>query len=182
MEWRTEVRAGDPKVVGELVTATRFFSAEERDVAVELVDEALARGAASGYHFVLVDDSAGGISAYTCYGPIPATESSFDLYWIAVHPSAQRSGLGRKLLLETERRAGSMGARQMFVDTAGRDQYAPTRAFYERMGYRKAATLEDFYAPGDAKVDALQGLLDRHGVAVSGLGYYPNPLAPDPGR
>ena len=23
-------------------------------------------------------------------------------------------------------------------------------------------------------------LLERHGVAISGLGYYPNPLAPDP--
>lgn len=152
MEWRTEVRASDVKAVGELVASTGFFSAEEEKVAVELIDEALARGAASGYHFVFVDGASGKLSAYTCYGLIPATESSFDLYWIAVCPSVQRSGLGRKLILETERRAGSAGARQLFVDTAGRDQYAPTRAFYERMGYRKAATLEDFYAPGDSKI------------------------------
>lgn len=64
----------------------------------------------------------------------------------------QRSGLGRELLLETERRAVALGAQQMFVDTSGRDQYTPTRAFYERMGYEKAAVLADFYAPGDAKI------------------------------
>lgn len=154
MEWRAKVRAGDPNAVGQLVAATKFFSVAEKDVAVELVDEALARGAASGYLFVFADahEPPNKLAGYTCYGPIPATESSFDLYWIAVSPSLQRSGLGRELIRETERRASELGARQMFIDTSGRDQYAPTRAFYERMGYEKAAVLEDFYAPGDAKI------------------------------
>ena len=40
----------------------------------------------------------------------------------------------------------------MYLDTSGRAQYAPTRAFYERKGYRVAARLEDFFAPGDDKV------------------------------
>lgn len=153
-DWRTEPRAGDPRAVGELVSATEFFSVAEKDVAVELVDEALARGNASGYYFVFADakESPGKIDGYTCYGPIPATASSFDLYWIAVSPRIQRSGLGRELLLETERRAAGRGATQMYVDTSGREQYAPTRAFYERMGYSKAAELTDFYAPGDAKI------------------------------
>lgn len=30
-----------------------------------------------------------------------------------------------------------------------------------------------------ARADEFQATVDRHGVAVSGLGYYPNPLAPD---
>ena len=153
-EWRTDVHASDPNAVGELVAATKFFSVAEKDVAVELVDEALAHGAASGYFFVFADAqrAAGKLDGYSCYGPIPATVSSFDLYWIAVSPSIQRSGLGGQLLQETERRAIEAGAQQMFVDTSGRDQYAPTRAFYERMGYRKAAVLEDFYSPRDAKI------------------------------
>lgn len=154
MDWRSELRASDPIAVGELVAATKFFSVAEKDVAVELVDDALARGAASGYHFVFANaaESTHRIDGYTCYGPIPATASSFDLYWIAVTPRVQRSGLGRELLLETERRAVGLGARQMYVDTSGREQYSPTRAFYERMGYEKAAELADFYAPGDAKI------------------------------
>jgi hypothetical protein len=40
----------------------------------------------------------------------------------------------------------------MFIDTSGRDQYRPTRSFYERMGYRTREIIPDFYAPGDDKV------------------------------
>lgn len=152
--WRTNVRAGDRSAVGQLVAATGFFSAAEKEVAVELVDEALTRGRASGYYFVFADspDQPDRLSGYTCFGPIPATQSSFDLYWIAVAPSEQRNGLGRDLLTESERLAKGMGAGKMFVDTSGRKQYAPTRAFYERMGYHKAAVLDDFYAADDAKI------------------------------
>jgi GNAT superfamily N-acetyltransferase len=154
MKWRTSLRQGDSAAVRALVAGTGFFSAEEVDVAVELVDETLSRGKASGYEFVFVEaaESGGELLGYTCFGPIPATASSFDLYWIAVAPESQGSGIGRKLIGETERLARKQGAARMFVDTAGRAQYAPTRAFYERMGYRKAAVLDDFFAPGDAKV------------------------------
>ncbi|MEQ9561678.1 MAG: GNAT family N-acetyltransferase [Woeseiaceae bacterium] len=154
MSWRTDVRASDVVAVRSLVAETGFFSAEEIDVAAELVEETLTRGKAAGYEFVFADapDASGRLLGYSCYGAIPATVSSFDLYWIAVAAGKQRSGLGRELIRESERQARAMGASRMFVDTAGREQYAPTRAFYERMGYRKAAVLDDFYAPGDAKV------------------------------
>jgi hypothetical protein len=42
--------------------------------------------------------------------------------------------------------------RRIYVETAGREQYAPTRAFYERLGYYPVACLPEFYARGDAKV------------------------------
>ena len=35
------------------------------------------------------------------------------------------------------------------LDTSGRAEYAPTRAFYQRLGYTLAATIPEFYAPGD---------------------------------
>jgi GNAT superfamily N-acetyltransferase len=151
---RSKLRDSDSAAVRALVAETGFFSAEELDVAVELVDETLQRGKASGYEFVFADKPgcADRIIGYACFGPIPATESSYDLYWIAVAPGSQRDGLGARLIRESERVAKSQGATQMFVDTAGREQYAPTRAFYERMGYCKVAVLDDFFSPGDAKV------------------------------
>jgi ribosomal protein S18 acetylase RimI-like enzyme len=154
MAWRTEVKPSDAPAVQALVERTGFFSPEEQDVARELVDETLARGPASGYEFVFADlpGVPGELLGYTCYGLIPATHSSYDLYWIAVDPSQQGQGLGRRLLRETERLAVESGATQMFAETSGRPQYEPTRAFYERMGYQVAARLEDFYAPGDDKV------------------------------
>lgn len=154
MNWRSKLRRSDPAAIRTLVSETGFFSVEEIGVAEELIDEALRRGKASGYEFVFADQpgSPDRIIGYACFGPIPATVSSYDLYWIAVAPQQQRDGLGGRLIRESERVAKSQGATQMFVDTAGREQYAPTRAFYERMGYRKVAILDDFYAPGDAKV------------------------------
>jgi hypothetical protein len=48
------------------------------------------------------------------------------------------------------RLAGS--ARLIVVETAGRPDYRPTRAFYEARGYRAVATIPDFYAPGDDQI------------------------------
>ncbi len=120
-------------------------------MAVELVEEYLSRGPASGYQFVFAELD-GRPVGYACYGPIPCTMASFDLYWIVIHPQQQRRGLGRRLLEQVERRIKQAGGRHVYIDTSGRAQYAPTRAFYERCGYAVAAALPDFYAPGDPKI------------------------------
>ena len=80
------------------------------------------------------------------------TESSFDLYWIAVHPDRVRRGVGRRLLKECEKKIREAGGARIYVETSGRVQYASTHAFYEDMGYQKEAVLADFYRPGDSKV------------------------------
>ena len=152
MQWRYRVQAGDRDAVRGLVSATGFFSGAEVDVAVELVEDALAHGDASEYRFVLVDGPGGQLQGYTCYGPITPQGSEYDLYWIAVAPEVQRSGIGRALVAETERLSREAGAAAMFVDTSGRVQYAPTREFYARMGYRVHEVVRDFYAPEDDKV------------------------------
>ena len=38
------------------------------------------------------------------------------------------------------------------VDTSGNQRYLLVRRFYEKMGYCRAARLEDFYANGDDKI------------------------------
>lgn len=152
MRWRDRPREEDRLAVRDLVRTTGFFSTAELDIAVELVDEALAHGSASGYEFVFADADEGGLLGYACYGPIPGQHNSFDLYWIAVAPGHQRGGLGRQLIQEAERRVRSQGASDMFIDTSGRAQYKPTRQFYERMGYVQNEVAADFYAPGDDKV------------------------------
>jgi GNAT superfamily N-acetyltransferase len=145
------LRPGDRDAVRRIVESTGFFHDEEVDVAVELVDERLAKGLASGYEFLFaeIDDQ---IRGYACYGPIPATAESFDLYWIAVDQQYQDRGLGRRILGEIETIIARRGGGRVYLDTSGRPQYAPTRAFYERNGYRQAACLDDFFALGDAKV------------------------------
>jgi ribosomal protein S18 acetylase RimI-like enzyme len=151
IEFRDTVGDDDPARVGRLVEETGFFSDEERQIAIELVDERLAKGAASGYEFVFAERS-GQLVGYTCHGRIAGTRSSHDLYWIAVHPRLQRRGLGRELIVRSERAIAAAGGTRIYVDTSSRAQYAPTRAFYERAGYTRAALIEDYYAPGDGLV------------------------------
>lgn len=154
MHWRKYIKDSDADAVQALVAATGFFSLPEQQIARELVEEAQSRGKASGYEFVFADlpDHLDKLRGYTCYGLIPATKSSFDLYWIAVDPEEQGKGVGGKLMRKTEKLAREQNATRMFVDTSGRPKYAPTRAFYERMGYKQEAVIRDFYAPGDDKV------------------------------
>jgi ribosomal protein S18 acetylase RimI-like enzyme len=149
--YREEVRPEDREAVGRLVRATGFFSEEESGIAVELVDERLAKGEASGYLFLFAEEEAR-LSGYACFGPIPGSLHSCDLYWIAVDPNGQGRGIGKKLLAESERLMAERGARRVYADTSSRPQYEPTRAFYLACGYRQEAFLPDFYAPGDGKV------------------------------
>jgi len=160
MQWRTEVKESDVVAVRALVAETGVFNAEEVLIAVELVEETLAKGKASGYEFVFADhpDIENSLLGYTCYGHISGTQASYDLYWIAVSPSKRRDGIGTRLMHESERLARQAGATRMYLDTAGSDLYIPTRAFYERLGYEKAAVLKDFFAQGDDKVIYLRKL------------------------
>jgi GNAT superfamily N-acetyltransferase len=148
---RSTLEIPDVEAVRRLVEATGMFNAEEVAVAAELVEETLERGAKSGYEFVMASER-GSLLGYSCFGRIPGTQSSFDLYWIAVEPGLQGRGLGQLLLARSEARVAQLGGGRMYVDTSGRAQYEPTRRFYRNAGYHLAAELADFYAPGDAKV------------------------------
>jgi len=148
---RRDARAGDPEVVRDITESTGFFYAEEVATAVELVDERLAKGPASGYSFVFAEE-AGRTLGYACFGPIACTKASFDLYWIAVHADARGKGLGTVLLEESERLIRAAGGGRVYIETSSRPLYEPTRAFYLARGYREEARLADFYGPGDAKV------------------------------
>jgi len=148
--FRDTVRPEDEAAVAKIVSSTGFFNLDELRVAVELVGERLMRGLTSGYRFVFAEDSARMIG-YACYGPIPMTRSSWDLYWIAVRDELRGNGYGRMLMREVERAVHEHGGERIYIDTSSRAQYAPTRAFYESCGYTAEATLSDFYAPGDSR-------------------------------
>lgn len=148
---RRTVAPADVDRVRRLAAATGHFYPAEVAVAAELVAEHLARGPECGYEFLFAE-SQGELLGYACYGPVPMTAGSFDLYWIVVAPSSQGRGVGRLLLRETEAAARRAGARRLYAETSGRPLYDGTRAFYEAAGFAAEACLEDFYGPGDPKI------------------------------
>jgi D-alanine-D-alanine ligase len=147
--FRTRTRAADPDAVERLAGATGFFAPHEIAVAREL-----AQAAADGdpHYRMLYADGPQGLAGWACFGPTPCTDGAWDLYWVVVHPAAQRAGLGRALVEAAARAARAEGARALYAETAGKPQYAPTRGFYAAAGFRCQAELPDFYAIGDAKL------------------------------
>ena len=131
-------------------------------VALELFDETFAAGPARApydpgdgvvdYEFVGSFSRDGQLVGYVCYGATPGTDRVYDLYWIAIHPAFQGAGVGTLLLDEVERRLRQREARMLVVETSSRSEYAATRRFYEVRGYTAAATVTEFYAPGDHRV------------------------------
>lgn len=154
MGYRSIADGNDVGRVESVTRATGFFSEEEVGIARELVEEHLSKGESeSGYYFLLQDaPNSSTLDAYACFGPVPGTKASFDLYWIVVAPEAQGLGWGRRLLAAVEVRVREAGGKRLYADTSSRPQYAATRAFYERTGFTQVAYLEDYYDEGDGKV------------------------------
>jgi ribosomal protein S18 acetylase RimI-like enzyme len=154
---RTDIRPSDVAAVREIVTSTNFFSPAEVDIAVELIEDRIAKGEASDYRFIFAD-AAGAAIGYACYGEIAGTVGSYDLYWIAVHDDHRGGGIGRRLMIEVERLIAARAGRRIYVETSSRDQYEPTQQFYLKCGYTIDATLKDFYTPGDGKIILVKAL------------------------
>lgn len=106
------------------------------------------KGEASGYAFLAYRDD-GQLLSYACFGHHPLTQSTFDLYWIAVDPAAQGRGIGHALLGRVEAEVRARGGRLLVIETSGTTAYAAARRLYETSGYRCEAVIHDFYAPGD---------------------------------
>ncbi|MBN2038445.1 MAG: GNAT family N-acetyltransferase [Spirochaetes bacterium] len=137
--------------VYRLLEDTGFFSNEELNTAIELIDEKLQLGNKSTYKFVFAE-SGNRLVGYTCYGLVPLTKSSYDLYWIGVDTAFQGNGIGHILMSQTEISVKKSGGSAVYADTSSREQYSPTRRFYLSCGFREAAYFKDFYAPGDGKI------------------------------
>ena len=151
ISYRNEVVPEDVRTVEYILRSTNFFRDDEITVACELVKERLTGGPASGYEFLLAETE-GKTIAFTCFGLIPCTLISFDLYWIATLQEYRNQGIGKKLLAMTEDIIRTSGGHAIYVETSSKPAYESTRAFYFRNGYERATELKDYYDFGDNKL------------------------------
>jgi len=141
----------DVAALRRLVASTGVFYRQERAVALELLETRLSQGPRSGYSFFFAERQ-GELLGYAAWGQAPLTERTFDLYWIAVTPAAQGQGLGQALLELVEQAIAARGGGNLYIETSSRKAYVRTRRFYLAAGYRRVATLRDFYALDDHKI------------------------------
>jgi ribosomal protein S18 acetylase RimI-like enzyme len=141
----------DRQAVQDIIVRTGHFTPIETATALELIDDWLNRGQASGY-LCYVATSGTAVLGYCCVGPTPLTEGTYDLYWIAVDPDLQGRGIGRKLLVFAEVEVRGRGGRLLLIETSSQELYGSTVHFYERAGYDLVARIPEFYKPGDDKL------------------------------
>jgi ribosomal protein S18 acetylase RimI-like enzyme len=132
----------------DLVVATGVFTEEEVGVALELIDAVLGDPAQKDY-IIRVCEEEGKVAGYYCVGPTPATEGTFDLYWIAVDPRLHGRGIGRMLEDHACDLVRGKSGRLVIAETSSLPRYERTRDFYRRRGYSELARIRDYYRPGD---------------------------------
>jgi ribosomal protein S18 acetylase RimI-like enzyme len=162
-----QLASGDREKLLELTRDCGVFCPDEIDVADELLCEAERNGAA-GHYQVLVAESANRVVGWACYGRVPMTDATFDLYWVVVSPEAQRRGIGRRLVEVAEVRIRAIGGRWILAETSSTDAYNSTREYYRRCGYRVLSEISDFYRPGDGKITFGKRLSDASIAKTSG--------------
>src|SRR5262245_35116607 len=141
--------AADGTQIQDIAARAGVFSQEEIECVSELWQEYLALGSeCCGYHFIVYRDG-NQVLGFACYGPRDLTDGAFDLYWIAVDPTARRYGVGRRLLTASENAVRESGGRMLIAETSGTPTYEPTRKFYFGMGYESEAIIKDFYTRSD---------------------------------
>ena len=153
------LEARDRARVEDMTRASPMFRPDEVTVALDVFDAATGNGRRADPDYRTLGAVAEGLLVgWICWGPTPCTAGTFDLYWIVVDGDWQGRGVGSALVAEMERQlTGS--ARLIVVETAGRADYAPTRAFYEARGYHVGATIPDYYADGDDLVTYVKRLV-----------------------
>lgn len=155
---RTSPLEKDSDNVRRLVTDTGFFRPDEVDIAVELLDERREKGLESGYHFFLAEIN-GELSGYTCFGQIPCSLLSWDLYWIVTKKEFQGQGIGATLLKLTEEEILKLGGKNVIIETSSKDLYKSTQQFYFKNKYELKARFSDFYDYGDDKLVYIKALI-----------------------
>ena len=147
--------AADRSGVFRILENAGNFTPEEVATALELIDEWLELGEHSGYlTYVLesVSEGSSEVLGYVCFGPTPLTESTYDLYWIAVDKSKHRGGVGKRLLKFAEEEMVRRGGRTLLVETSSQETYDGTIQFYEKTGYELVGKIKDYYKPNDDKL------------------------------
>jgi len=145
------LQPGDLQGILALGRRTGVFTSREIGVVKELVETELNNPKQRDYRS-LVAEVDGRIVGFVCYGPVPMTDATYDLYWIFVHPSYQGQAIGSALLAQVEDAVNGAQGRMLLVDTSSTRPYLPARRFYKDHGYRMIAKVKDYYREGDSRL------------------------------
>ncbi len=138
--------------IKSILESSGYFYDFEIDIALSILDESIDKGQIdSGYYCIKIVDGEKNVG-FATYGPNPYTTHSWDIYWIAIHEKMRNRHLGAFLLKAVEESIIENRGKIIWIETAGRPLYEPTRQFYVKNGYELSATLKDYYGNSDDKL------------------------------
>jgi len=152
-----KLKKTDRSRLKKILLDTNHFNEEEIKVAMELIGVYLMNRKQKDYLIYVYEiedtnqakNKMGKTAGYICYGKRPLTDTTYDLYWIAVDPNIHGKGIGSELVEFMEDDLKTIGGRLVLIETSGKEHYEGERKFYEKNGYRVQTVIKDFYRMGD---------------------------------
>ncbi|MBI4549191.1 MAG: GNAT family N-acetyltransferase [Ignavibacteriae bacterium] len=144
-----KLHPADKQFILQLLKETNVFTRHEIDVAEEVIDAYLNDSTQQDYDIYEGITEHREIAGYVCFGPIPLTDGTFDVYWIAVRPIFQGQHIGKQLLQYVERLVIARGGRLLLAETSSQPHYERSKIFYTRNNYREVTRIKDYYRIDD---------------------------------
>ena len=132
-----------------LLKGIPLFTKDETEVVLELLDIYLNDNKNKDYLFFATEEDNKDLSSFICFGPTPMTDGTYDLYWIGTNQNYEKRALAKQLVNHMIDYLKERNGRIIRVETASKDSYSGTKAFYERINFKEEARIRDFYAVGD---------------------------------
>lgn len=151
-EIRSQLLPPDRDAIAAILSEAGVFRDDEVAIGLELVDESLDPGPRTDYEWRLAEGEGGVLLGFACFGPVTLTDGTFDLYWIAVAPSARGSAVAGAIERSVAESVAGRGGRWLLAETSSTPPYAPARRFYEKSGYALLENIPDFYRLGDGRL------------------------------
>ena len=139
---------GDLLAILEATRSVGVFNDEEVRTVDELFQGYLKDPAVSGYNFLSCKDD-DTLLGFACWGPTALSQGATDLYWICTAHNARGRGVAAALFAAVEDAVLASGRWLIVIWTSSREEYAPARRFYLRMGCTLQTQITDFYARGE---------------------------------
>jgi len=140
-----------PEIQSVLIN-TDYFTVQEIEIAMELVDIYLCNKNQQDYKLYTAVAESKIVAGYICFGKIPLTQGTYDIYWVAVSPEYQGRGIGTLLLNKAEDTIIKLHGNLICIETSSSKKYDSTRRFYKKRGYILESRIRDFYRPGDDRL------------------------------
>lgn len=145
------IQPADTNALVELAAGTDYFKPLEIDALREVFEDFYDEESGNG-HLAYAEWEGPKPLGFVYFAPVPMTDGTWSLYWIAVTRELQNRGLGTNLLRFVEDEVRKRNGRLLLIDTSSIDKYESTRAFYRKRGYAVASHIPDYYADGDGLV------------------------------